>query len=630
MRLADVVRKDGELPLVERIRLDIDRLDHLRAFALPLIDELAGWPRSAPWSGWLDRLEALAPRVLRRAEYVLRVLADLRPMGAIGPLSLPEVFGVLAERLATVDDDPPARRYGRVYVGTPGQARGRSFTVVFVPGLAERMFPQKPRQDPLLPDEARARTGVPLPGRDERGHAERLLLRLAVGAASDRLYLSYPRIEVAEARPRVPSFYAMDVMRAVTGRIPHHDQLEEEAHRTAAASLAWPAPASAARAIDDQEYDLAVLRELLELPDPTQVRGHAHFILRLNDALRRSVRERWARAERQWSPHDGLLRLTGATRGVLADHRLTAREYSLSALQRYATCPYQFLLGAILRLRPDEHPEPLQRLDPLTRGSIFHAMQAELFRTLREDNALPVVAGNVAAALERLDRVCRHVAARFEERLAPSIERVWRDEIAAIVRDLRVWLRRSAEDGGAWVPTYFELAFGLKPDDDHDAASVAKAVQVDGRFALRGSVDLVEEHATRKVLRVVDHKTGKNRITPPLTIGGGAVLQPVLYSLVVEAMTGREVVEGELSFCTQAGRFSRESVTIDERARRAGVEVLEVVDRAVQDGTFAAAPQDHACAWCDFRPVCGPQVAVRASRKPPALLADLVALRSRP
>ena len=92
---------------------------------------------------------ALVPRVLRTPAHVLRVLADLRPMAEVGPIDLDEARRVLAERLLLLETDPPARRYGRVFVGTPQQARGRSFRVVFVPGLAERMFPQKPREDPL-------------------------------------------------------------------------------------------------------------------------------------------------------------------------------------------------------------------------------------------------------------------------------------------------------------------------------------------------------------------------------------------------------------------------------------------------------------------------------------------------
>ena len=58
-----------------------------------------------------------------------------------------------------------------------------------------------------------------LPTQRQRLASERLLLQLAAGAASDRLYVSYPRIELSESRARVPSFYALDVMRAATGRV---------------------------------------------------------------------------------------------------------------------------------------------------------------------------------------------------------------------------------------------------------------------------------------------------------------------------------------------------------------------------------------------------------------------------
>ena len=38
---------------------------------------------------------------------------------------------------------------------------------------------------------------------------------------------------------------------------------------------------------------------LLESRDPSSVRGHAHYLLQLNDALRRSVISRWARGRRR-------------------------------------------------------------------------------------------------------------------------------------------------------------------------------------------------------------------------------------------------------------------------------------------------------------------------------------------
>ncbi len=630
LRLREARRDDPHSPRVAGIERDLTHLEHLRSFALPLVREFDEWPDAALWGEWLDTLHELVPRVIRQPVVVQRVLAELRPMGAIGPVTLREVREVLADRLRTVAIEPPADRYGRVFVGLAEQARGRAFRVVFVPGLAERVFPQKVREDPLLSDDTRKRVSPTLETSSDRSRAERLLLRLAVGSATERLYLSYPRIELREARPRVPSFYGLDVMRAVTGRVPGHEELQAAAAKETKTTLAWPAPAEASRAVDDFEHDLAVLGPLLTTRDPVAARGRARYLLDLNPHLRRSLTERWKRWKPAWSDADGLVAPSAHATAVLESQRLAKRPYSLTALQRYSACPYQFLLSAIYRLEPLEEPTPVQRLDPLTKGALFHAMQAAFFRTLAAANALPVTRENLTESLDALDLVIRRVSEKERDQLAPAVDRVWRDEVASIRKDLRRWVTLQADTADGWRPERFELSFGLPLDADHDPHSVADPITVEGRFILRGAIDLVERHATGGTLRVTDHKTGKNRAQVTTTVGGGRVLQPVLYSLVVEAMTGETVSAGRLYYCTQAGGFTSHSVQLDPIARRTALQVLEVVDRGVERAFLAASPDTGACTYCDYRPVCGPAEEKRAAKKNPGSLADLIALRGLP
>ena len=629
IRLAESRRADPESSLTQALQRDAARLVHLRGFAMPLVREMAAWPSHATWGEWLERFDRLAPQVLRAPGHVLRVLADLRPMAAVGPVELQEVRAVLSERLRLVETHPPSRRYGQLFVGSPSQARGRAFRVVFVPGVAERVFPQKARQDPLLPDAVRTRLTDRLATRADQSARERLLLHLAVGAATERLYLSYPRLDVAESRVRVPSFYALDASRGVTGRIPDHEVLAAAASRAGNATLAWPAPADADDAIDSQEHDLAVLRRLLDGPAGEDVRGRAQYLLRLNDALRRAVTERWARTAPKWTQYDGLVQVTDRTRAVLASQRLGARPYSVTALQRFAACPYQFLLSGIHRLRAAEQPEPLQRLDPLTKGSIVHRIQAVTMRALADAGQLPLSTASLPVALEVLEASITRVANDYRERVVPAIDRVWQEEIAAISRDLRGWLRHVAADDG-WEPRYFELSFGLPPDAERDPRSVPEPVPIDGRFPLRGSIDAVDVHRQTGILRVTDHKTGKDRTKDTLVIGGGSVMQPLVYAAVAEQMLGVPVGESRLFFCTSAGGFKQRPVLLDSAAKRVAVEALEIIDRAVERGTLAPAPAEGACTWCEFRPVCGPAGEERLARKPRAFLEDLLTLRSRP
>ena len=320
----ELARTEPESPRIDHLARKIDDVRQLAAFALPIMRTLAAWPAQATWAEWLDTFETLAPRVLKQPDRVLRVLADLRPMGAVGPVTLDEASRVLADRLASIEADPPARRYGRVLIASPTQLRGRSSTSCSSRRSPSGCFPQKPREDPLLLDDARTALEAGLPGQAERAELEKLQLRLAVGAAESRLYVSFPTVEIGEGRPRVPSLYALEVWRAMTGRVPSADELQQAAARASQATLAWPAPADRDEAIDALEHDLSTLRALVDEPDH-RARGRAQYILQLNDCLQRSVRERFMRGKPDVVALGRHHRGTERTKPILAGQRLTAR-----------------------------------------------------------------------------------------------------------------------------------------------------------------------------------------------------------------------------------------------------------------------------------------------------------------
>jgi ATP-dependent helicase/nuclease subunit B len=626
-RLARLREEEPDSPRIAGIERDMQNLEHLRRFALPVIERLGALPARGTWGEWIAALEALAPIVLRRPERVLTVLAALRPLDVIGPVALGEVRDVLAGELTTVAERPPEDRYGRVFVGTLEQARGRSFEVVFLPGLAERVFPRKPREDPILLDALRRELGGGLATQDERGRGERLLLRLAVGAARRRLHVSYSRLEQTEARPRVPSFYALEVVRALTGSVPEPQRMEREAAAAAGARLAWPAPDDPARAIDEVEHDLATLRTLLA---GGEARGRARYLLELNDGLARSLRARWARWHRRFTPADGPVRVTDGTRPTLAAARLAARAYSASALQKFAACPYQFFLSAICRLEPRREVESITELDPATRGHLFHRVQADAMRALAEEGRLPLSANALDAARATLDSTLDRVAEQYREELVPAIQRVWQDEVESMRADLRMWLEQSAATHAQWEPIAFELAFGLRRDPANDPRSVETEVTLPEGYRLRGIVDLVERQRGGSELRVTDYKTGRDFTRRNLVVGGGEMLQPVLYGLAVEHLLGAPVVQSRLYYCTRAGGFSERVVPLSPQTRARGPEVLGVIDRAVEAGFLPAAPRPRACGICDFRDVCGPREETRISLKDTLRLDPLRALREWP
>lgn len=616
---------------LRRTEREIRDLGHLRDFALPLVEALAALPEGGSWGDWLRALRGLADRALREPAAVLAALGELEPMAPIGPVAIDEVELVLRERLSDLAVPPPRRRYGSVFVGPAEAARGMAFDVVFVPGLAERMFPRKVVEDPILLDEERSALGIRELTTDEgRRDVERLALRVSASAARRRLYLSYPRLDVEKARNRVASFYGLEAFRAAEGVLCDYRRLDHRGRAAGATRLAWPAPEDPRAAIDEAEYDLAVLSPLLR-PGGEAATGAARYLVTANPHLARALRTRARRWLRRWTPADGLVEPDALARAALARHQMGARSFSPTALQNFAICPYRFFLQAIHRLEPRDEPVAIELLDPLTRGSLFHEAQFLILTGLGERGLLPVEPATLEAARDFADAALDAVAAEYAERLDPAIPRVWDDEIHRVRADLREWLRRQAEADDGWTPCRFELSFGIVDRDraNADPASVREPIAL-GKLRLRGAIDLVERHAGRGTLRATDHKTGKVRADAGVVVGGGKVLQPVLYALACERLLGEPVEAGRLYYCTADGDYTERVVPLDAASRAAVAAVIDVVDAALSAGFLPAAPERRTCEWCDYRPVCGPYEEIRTERKPRAALDDLARLRGMP
>jgi hypothetical protein len=605
----------------QRLQREIVRLKNLERFALPLIDRLAALPRQADWGDWIEQLSALAEAALRHSESVLSLLGELQAMAEVGPVGLDEVSGVLRDRLRFLRREPPLRRYGAVFVAAIDEVRGRAFDIVFLPGLCEGLFPSRGHEDPILLDDYR-RAIAGLRVQDDRVADERRRLHIACAAARTRLVFSYPRVDAVESRPRVPSFYALEIVRAAHGMLPELRAFEEKARQGAPSRLDWPAPADPMDAIDDAEFDLAALGR-------TDIQGAGHYLIDANPYLAESLR-RYARRNRPgWFPADGIVEPDAATRTVLATQRLAARSYSPSALQHFAACPYRFLLHAIHKLHPREEKIALEQMDPLTRGALFHEAQFQLFRELQAAQLLPIRPENKARILEIADEVLNRVAAKNEEELAPAIPRVWRSEIDDLRTDLRGWIEHVAAANDGWVPVHCEYSFGTDAGGYRDPASVESEVVLEGGTRLRGAIDLIEKHPARGTLRITDHKTGKLPNPGPTYIGGGAYMQPLAYGMAAESLLGLPVEQSRLFYCTQRGGYAEIPFEVAPNRKWFG-RAMSIIDGEIARGFLPAAPQPGACGMCDYLPVCGPHEERRTKRKNPDSLETLQELRNIP
>jgi ATP-dependent helicase/nuclease subunit B len=85
-----------------------------------------------------------------------------------------------------------------------------------------------------------------------------------------------------------------------------------------------------------------------------------------------------------------------------------------------------------------------------------------------------------------------------------------------------------------------------------------------------------------------------------------------------------------LYYCTATGEYSERIVPLDQAGRDAVAAVVTVVDDALRHGFLPAIPTPRACAFCDYRRVCGPYEEIRTQRKPRERTEALRRLREMP
>ena len=593
--------------------------------------------RGRHWGEWAEVVGDLARSALRRPEPVLDCLAETAPMAGVGPLPLAEVRRHLGERLLGAERATPGDRYRRVFVAPIERARGLSFRSVAIPGLHEGGIGGAPREDPLLPDRRRPELAAGLPLAADRLEAERLRLALAVGAATERLFLSCSSLKVVEGRPLTPSYFLVEALRAGEGRTFTLDEIETRAGQDSGVVPGLRAAKEPEAALDRSEFDLALLsRALAPGADPEAARGAGTYLLR-DERLATALRREWMRNSRAWQPADGFLAVGTVAKAALGGRRPTARTYSATGLETFAKCPYQFYLKNIARLRPVERPERWVHLDPLTRGSLVHEVFFLLGQTLRERGLTPLPRERLPEALAALPPIVAEVAQQFREEHAPEIERIWNDELDGLLGDLRGFLEREAGSGFRIVAN--ELTFGMPPVGPADPESRLEPAVLPGGLRLKGSIDAVEE-AEDGSRRVTDYKTGKDSVRVSAdrrVLFGGEALQPLLYAFAQEALTGRPTASGRLYYTTLRGAYHQTVVPTDTaEARSLLEEFVRRLDEAVSAGHFPADPNPGSrwppCRYCDYLPICGPGPATCRETKNPrgAALDEVQALRELP
>ena len=543
-------------------------------------------------------------------------------------------LGILQhERLR--DPDP----FSGVLIGTPaGAARAIRFDAVFIAGLAERTFPAVPREDPLLDDAARRGLNQRLGARALRlnrakSDHQKLQFKLARSAARGRLNLSYARRASVGGAPSHPSPLLLAALTPENDPLLTSEELEQSAapagdgpaarfrRLPASISGATPLRADAAegewsavlRAVDESDFRLALLGARGVEPRP---------LLRYlwPEGAEPAIAARAARNEGRFTAHDGIVDLRGLW-SPFADERL-----SPTALERYASCPYQFFLGKVLGIRAVEEPDAGAQLSARDLGTIMHAALEDWVKTWLETATPPwrEYAADPAplaeAAGKRID-----IAEEKGQLGGPDIAKALRSQILGDLEQTRRREQVRAADG--WTPARAEWEFEQVELETEDGRTIR----------VNGKVDRVDEREDGR-WKAIDYKTGKFRADAAAQFASGRALQLPVYMHAIDQRLDGDLADSraELAYITEHGGFERDSIegagfaapATPDAGTDAGslAHALGVIADGMEAGRFFPYPfreqpkprpnsHDLVCTYCDYQAICTADIHRRYIKK---------------
>ena len=545
-------------PLLARLSRTTERLRRKHTLVdwtdtLATLGRELGWSRSGLGAEDLtDSPEArdwdLLQRIVRTAAEADEKLASspiTKPTRKLPLLDLAEFTAELRDLLSGETIPIPADPGGCVRVLDVEQVRHLSVPHLFVVGLSENSFPQNRADDCLFGDAERrdlAARGLALRHREQHQQDEMFLFYSLATKARASLTLSYPAIN-RKGQSVFPSPYVTALRSLFTDAalpLSHEGQLDpvpnlDRALTATDLRLVAMTEARAARP--------GLFNHLLSKPEWQRVGWNLLATLDVNVHRFHT---------RGFTSYEGRLELP-QNLDALRMRFGSQHQFSATELEGYATCPFRFWLGKVLKL--DALPTPEEGTDYAARGSLIHDVLAKLLvEGLDSDEE------TLAARFRQL--VEEHLGHRFHEtELQRALTRIegellgqWGDAFAKQHFEYREKL--SSVWTGHKPSLAPEIPFGslrdATPDESEPHHDPIVFGDEDRAVRVRGRIDRVDVGlvAGQTVFTVIDYKTGRPPKSNEAELQTGRAIQLALYTLAVRrlGLAGPEAVPFQMGY----------------------------------------------------------------------------------
>lgn len=441
---------------------------------------------------------------------VMELFDQIQSLLGPEPITLKEFYDILDAGLAEIEVGMIPQNVDRVVIGDIERTRLKQVRALFFLGVNDGNIPKGTEKGGIISDIDREfLKGADYelaPGPRQKMYIQRLYLYLNMTKPSEKLYLSYSRVD-GEGKAVRPS-YLIDILRKlypdVTVSVPQFMPLEEQ--------------------LETPQEGLSVLADLLRkyaegYPDG---RDHQKHLLKTLCTIYSQLpeyvknREKLEEASFYRYEHHPLAREVAA--GLYG----TILESSVTRLETYASCAYEHFLKYGLSLKEQEE----YTFENVDMGNVFHKV-LELFSEKLKESGLTWFNFTkeqgeklVRDALDFCSAEYNNTVLFSTARNQYHIERMKRI-LCRTVETLQEQLKK-----GSFIPSDFELSFSM-----HESLSTMDvALSEQEKMHLYGRIDRVDtlEKGNQIYVKVMDYKSG-NKKFDLVALYYGLQLQLVVY-----------------------------------------------------------------------------------------------------
>jgi len=395
-----------------------------------------------------------------------------------------------------------------VKIVTLGQLRSLEYHTVFLGDFVDGGFPQNYRPDPILPD-------TPYRTEEEHLHDNRFLFYRVLKSYRDRLYLLIPQHEkVSDLIPSLFLNQLKEIVKIGETEVPDSTLGSIPGFLSAYGNHVWTVDRPSEGQFPPEIEGMRPLIDHVVSVEKSREETHAHLA------------------------YEGVLKEENlSSEGRDALHSLSERTYSVTELETYANCPFQYFVDKILR--PIKIEEELEdEPSSLEKGSLIHEVLCE-FHLNRRDNESPRIGQCTEEIFEQtrqqLDEILhsKSETRRMKRSDVNKDNLFWKIEIEKQRAALHKWLEAERKNDLDVTPRYFEVSFGRSPGQRDTVISCSDSIAV-GSVNMEGKIDRID--IGEQGINIIDYKTGSTEIKKQDMLEGRSIQLPVYMQIATKLL----------------------------------------------------------------------------------------------